>query len=146
MKYIFFFLIAWASTLPGYGQYTNSVSNWKTLSKLEYDKSTDEYGEIYVPKFGAEIKKLEGKTVTLDGYIVPFEGLFEPDKIIISSLPIASCFFCGGSGPETVAQVHLDRSIDYTAKTVRVTGRLELNDQDMTQLMYVLRNAKMEVL
>ena len=29
-----------------------SAENWKTLSGLEYEKTKDEYGEIFVPKFG----------------------------------------------------------------------------------------------
>ena len=57
---------------------------------------------------------MEGKNIVLEGFIVPFDGLFEPDKIILSSLPIASCFFCGGSGPETVAQIYLKESVKYT--------------------------------
>jgi hypothetical protein len=123
-----------------------SSENWTKLSKIAYDKTEDEYGEIYVPKFSTEVKQLAGKTIALEGFIVPFDGLFEPKKIIVSSLPIASCFFCGGSGPETVAEVYLKESVKYTAKAVRVTGTLVLNDKDYNQLMYVLKDAKMEVL
>jgi hypothetical protein len=123
-----------------------SSDNWAKLSKIAYDKTEDEYGEIYVPKFSTEVKQLSGKTIVLEGFIVPFDGLFDPEKIIVSSLPIASCFFCGGSGPETVAEVYLKESVKYTAKAVRVTGTLVLNDKDYNQLMYVLKDAKMEVL
>lgn len=123
-----------------------SSDNWAKLAKISYDKTEDEYGEIYVPKFGPEIKKLNGQVIVLEGFIVPFDGLFEPQKIIVSALPIASCFFCGGSGPETVAEVYLKEPVKYTAKAVRVTGRLELNDKDYNQLMYILKDAKMEVL
>lgn len=123
-----------------------SSENWAKLAKISYDKTEDEYGEIYVPKFSSEVKQLAGKTIALEGFIVPFDGLFEPKKIIVSSLPIASCFFCGGSGPETVAEIYLSEAVKYTAKAVRVTGTLVLNDKDYNQLMYVLKDAKMEVL
>lgn len=129
----------------GYSQESKSAQNWKILSELEYEKSTDEYGEIYIPKFGPSIQALEGKTIELAGYIIPFEGMFEPSKLIISSQPVASCFFCGGAGPESVAEVFLDELVRYTAKKVTVTGTLLLNDKNADQLMYILKNAKMTV-
>lgn len=122
-------------------QFANSSDNWDTMADVKYVKSQDEYGEIYVPEFGDEVKEMEGKEVTLKGYIVPFEGMFEPTHIILSSLPIASCFFCGGSGPETVAEAYLVESIDYTARPVSVKGKLHLNNTDYDQLMYVLKEA-----
>lgn len=121
-----------------------SVENWKTLSGLEYEKTKDEYGEIFVPKFGPTIKALEGKEITLSGYIIPFEGMFEPDHLIVSSVPVASCFFCGGAGPESVAEIYLDEPVKYTAKKVTFTGKLTLNDSDVDQLMYILKEAKLE--
>lgn len=121
----------------------DKFATWKTLEDVTYEKEMDEYGEIFVPKFGDKVKKLEGKEVTLTGYIIPFEGMFKPDHIIISSLPIASCFFCGTGGPETVAEVYLGEPVKYTAKLVQVKGKLQLNDSDTNQLMYILQDAEM---
>lgn len=132
--------VACSSLLRAQG---TSAENWKTLSKVEYEKSTDEYGEIYVPKFGPEIKKLENKVIELSGYIIPFEGMFAPEHLIISSVPVASCFFCGGAGPESVAEIYLEEPVKYTAKKVTITGKLQLNATDVDQLMYILKDAKM---
>lgn len=121
-----------------------SSENWKALSGLEYEKTKDEYGEIFVPKFGTEIKALEGKEIVLSGYIIPFEGMFEPDHLIVSAVPVASCFFCGGAGPESVAEIYLEEPVKYTAKKVTFKGKLTLNDSDVDQLMYILKEAKME--
>ncbi len=126
------------------GRAQTSSENWKTLSLIEYEKSSDEYGEIYVPNFGTEIKNLEGREIELSGYIIPFEGMFKPDHLIISSVPVASCFFCGGSGPESVAEVDLKESVKYTAKKVTIKGKLKLNSTDVDQLMYILEEATME--
>lgn len=128
-----------------WAQFPNSGDNWETMADVKYEKSQDEYGEIYVPKFGDEVQKMSGKTVSLKGFIIPFEGMFEPKHIILSSLPVASCFFCGGSGPETVAEAYLKEEVKYTAKPVTVTGRLELNDTDYDQLMYVLKDAEVKI-
>lgn len=116
---------------------------WKDLSEVSYKISEDEYGELYVPEFSEKIKSLEGKEVTADGYIIPFEGMFKPEHIIISSLPLAECFFCGSGGPETVMEVMLKKPVKYTSKRVKVKGRLTLNAKDPEKLMYILQNGEL---
>ncbi len=116
---------------------------WKDLSGVSYKISEDEYGELYVPEFSAQIQALEGKVVTADGYIIPFEGMFKPEHIILSSLPLAECFFCGSGGPETVMEVMLKEPIKYTSKRVRVKGKLTLNAKDPEKLMYILHDGEL---
>lgn len=116
---------------------------WKDLSEVSYTISEDEYGELYVPEFSAKIKSLEGKEVMADGYIIPFEGMFKPEHIILSSLPLAECFFCGSGGPETVMEVMLKKPVKYTAKRVKVKGKLTLNAKDPEKLMYILQDGEL---
>ena len=129
--------------LPVYGQDSTNDKVWKALASVSYKITEDEYGELYVPEFSAEAKELEGKTVTVPGYIIPFEGLFKPEHVIVSSLPLASCFFCGSGGPETVMEVFLNEPIDYTEALVAFRGKLKLNDTDYEQLMYILEDAEL---
>ncbi len=114
---------------------------WKSLAEVSYKISEDQYGELYVPVFSANISKLEGKVVAADGYIIPFEGMFKPEHIILSSLPLAECFFCGSGGPETVMEVMLSSPIKYTSNRVKVRGKLTLNSKDPEKLMYILKDA-----
>jgi hypothetical protein len=116
---------------------------WKSLSEVSYKISKDNFGELYVPVFSDNIKKLEGKVVEADGYIIPFEGMFKPNHIILSSLPLAECFFCGSGGPETVMEVMLTNPIKYTSKRVKVKGKLTLNANDPEKLMYILKDAQL---
>ncbi len=140
-----FFLGTFLIALFATAQFDNSSKNWEAMANVRYEKSQDEYGEIYVPRFGDSVKKLDGKIISLTGFIIPFEGMFEPKHIILSSLPIAACFFCGGSGPETVAEAYLTEEVKYTARPVTVTGKLQLNNTDYDQLMYILKDAKVVV-
>jgi hypothetical protein len=119
----------------------NSV--WKDLSEVTYKIGQDEWGELYLPVFGPKIKDMEGKVVEADGYIIPFEGMFKPEHIILSSLPLAECFFCGSGGPETVMEVMLTTPVKYTSKRVKVKGKLTLNDKDPEKLMYILTDAQL---
>lgn len=116
---------------------------WRNLSEVSYKISEDNFGELYVPVFSEKVKGLEGKMVEADGYIIPFEGMFKPEHIILSSLPLAECFFCGSGGPETVMEVMLTDPIKYTSKRVRVRGKLTLNSNDPEKLMYILTDAQL---
>lgn len=130
-----------AVTIIGTASAQESV--WKDLSEVTYKIGEDEWGELYLPVFGPKIKKIEGTVVEADGYIIPFEGMFKPEHIILSSLPLAECFFCGSGGPETVMEVMLKNPITYTSKRVRVRGTLTLNDKDPEKLMYILKDAQL---
>lgn len=140
-----YYMALWLVLVGFAVQSQDKFKTWKVLENVDYEKTTDEYGEVFVPKFGEEIRSLEGKRVTLPGYIIPFEGMFKPNQLIISSLPIASCFFCGVGGPETVAEVHMREPVKYTAKMVEITGKLQLNDTDTDQLMYILKDATLKM-
>ncbi|AGA76314.1 hypothetical protein [Echinicola vietnamensis] len=116
---------------------------WKTLTGVTYEIGEDEYGELYLPVFSEDIQALEGKEVSAEGYIIPFEGMFKPEHIILSSLPLAECFFCGSGGPETVMEVMMADPIEYTSKRVKVKGTLKLNAKDPEKLMYILTDAEL---
>lgn len=117
---------------------------WKTLAKVEIEKKFDETlnFEIDFPTFSEEVKKLNGKTIELEGWMIPLEELQGESYFVLSSLPFANCFFCGGAGPETVAEVFAKEKIKYTEKRIRVRGKLKINADDPLQLMYVLQEAE----
>lgn len=140
-KWCFLLGVIGMLTFTSHISYAQGV--WKSLSEVSYKISEDQYGELYVPVFSENIRKLEGKVVEADGYIIPFEGMFKPEHIILSSLPLAECFFCGSGGPETVMEVMLAKPIKYTSKRVKVRGKLTLNAKDPEKLMYILKDAEL---
>jgi hypothetical protein len=141
MLLLFVFGIQFASQSQS-ANFNNSI--WSTLSKVTYKIGRDDYGELYIPVFSEDIKKLAGKEVVIPGYIIPFDGMFKPDHIIISSLPLSECFFCGSGGPETVMDVFLKEPIKYTSNPIKVRGILTLNDKDPDNMMYILKDAKFD--
>jgi len=113
---------------------------WKTLSKITYKK---EYSEIMgfkvdVPVFSEEVKKLEGREVTVRGYIIPVEGYKSHTEFVFSAFPYNMCFFCGGAGPETVMEVYAKKPVEYSAQAITLRGKLALNDSDINRLIYSL--------
>lgn len=123
---------------------------WKDLAtlefKVEYDQALDEV--VYRPQFTDLHRSYEGKVIEVPGFIVPIENVqaamdIDGDMFILSGLPIASCFFCGGAGPETVMEIYPAEPIPFNDDKVRLKGRLELNDSDFLRLPYVLREVKL---
>src|SRR6478735_6025598 len=80
---------------------------WDTFAKTKFDpKYYESLGEyLFYPTFPADLKALEGKEITLEGYYVPFAPE-DGNYIILSKFPMSQCFFCGGSGPESVTEVN----------------------------------------
>ena len=111
---------------------------WRALADVTYDIQKDEYGDLFVPVFNKDIQYLEGKVVEAEGFIIPFEGMFKPTQLILSSLPISECFFCGSGGPETVMEISMTEKIKYTTKRVKIRGKLKLNAKNPDKLMYIL--------
>jgi hypothetical protein len=115
---------------------------WPKLYDIKFEKATDQLGTYDKPVFSAEAKSLHGKTVSLPGYIVPFENGLKSDHLMLSSLPLNACFFCGVGGPETAVEVFLKSEITYTEKPVEIRGVLKVNDNDPDKMIYILEEAE----
>ena len=117
---------------------------WKTLGKITYKKEYDEMlgFKVDVPIFSNEIQKLEGKEVTIKGFIIPVEGYKSHKDFIFSAYPYSMCFFCGGAGPETVMEVKAKSPVAFTADPISIKGTLHLNSTDINRLMYSLSNVE----
>lgn len=118
-------------------------NTWKTLSKVTYRKEYDELMGFKVdkPVFSDYIKNLEGKQITLKGYIIPVDGYKSHKEFIFSAFPYSMCFFCGAAGPETVMEVKAKEPIKYTTESIVLSGILRLNSDDINRLMFKIENA-----
>lgn len=117
---------------------------WPKLYAIDYKKEKDNLGEYERPVFSADVKSLQGKVISLPGYMVPFENAVKGNQFILSSMPLNACFFCGVGGPESVIEVRLKSPINYTDKPIQVRGVLRLNDKDPDKMIYLLENAEFE--
>ena len=135
-----FLILAFASVNVLFGQ-TNI--DWKTLEDVSFtEKYNDEFATyILIAKFGESVQKLKGKTVRISGYIIPLD--VEQNQYVLSANPFASCFFCGGAGPETVIDLYFTEKVKYrTDQYVTIEGVLDLNKDDVYKLNYILDKAK----
>ncbi|NVJ46203.1 MAG: hypothetical protein HWE07_03715 [Cytophagia bacterium] len=115
---------------------------WEKFEKVKFHPKYFAEAKAYfdVPTFNDELKALEKTEITLSGYYVPLEL----DSIfMLSALPYSSCFFCGGAGPETVAEIQMEKIPKlFPDQFVKVTGRLKLNDSDINHMNFILVDSK----
>jgi len=145
MKYIATILLAFVM-MSGTAQVESpSKSTWKKLGKITFKKVYDELMgfKVDMPVFSDSIKDMEGKEITIKGYIVPTEGYKSHKEFILSAFPYNMCFFCGGAGPETVMEVESLEGVEFSADPIVLKGILRLNDKDINHLMYKLEEATM---
>jgi len=115
---------------------------WPKLYDISFVKAQDALGEYDKPVFSDRVKSLDNKSLVLPGYMVPLENETTSSKIMLSSLPLNACFFCGVGGPETVVEVHLKSKTRYIESPIEVKGILRLNDEDPDSMIYVLEDAE----
>lgn len=124
---------------------SSTESLWKTLAKITYKKEYDDFlgFKIDKPVFSEEIKALNGKEVTVKGFVIPVEGYKSHKEFIFSAFPYSMCFFCGGAGPESVMEVLASEAVEYSAEAITLRGKLKLNSDDVNKLMYELTDARL---
>ncbi len=92
------------------------------------------------PKFGEKIKSYQGKKVSIKGYFLDISGSGE--VLLVSQNPMASCFFCGAAGAETIVEVNFKEKPSFkTDDIVTVTGILALNVNNVNHCNYILLDA-----
>lgn len=139
-----FFSLLILFVLPA-GLMAQQSITWDQLTDVKFSKKYDaNLGiELLSASFGESVKALDGKEIIIKGYIIPLDPL--GTQYVISRNPMASCFFCGGSGPETVAELRLHpKSIRRyaTDELLSFKGILKLNESNSASLNYVILNAE----
>jgi hypothetical protein len=112
----------------------------KTKFEPKYYENLKEY--LYYPNFTSELKAMVGKEITIEGYYVPFAPE-DGGYIVVSKFPMSQCFFCGGGGPESIAEINF---LKETPKfevddLITVKGKLKLNTDDMEHVNFILTDA-----
>lgn len=126
---------------------TPADDTWKIFARVKFtEKFYKELDEYYpMPLLDTRIRFYEGKPITLKGHYLAMD-LEDSRSIVLSKNPYAACFFCGGSGPESVAEVVFEgkRPRLKADQIITVTGILKLNDKDLNHLNFIIERAHIE--
>lgn len=127
-----------------FGQDTPRPITWMQLSMITFEEMYDENtGTFYdQPVFPPMIKALEGKLVSIKGYVIPMD--VELNYYVVSAYPFSSCFFCGGAGPESVIDLQMkDKTLEFeNDQRVTFCGKLRLNTGTFFELPFILKEAE----
>ena len=117
---------------------------WDLFAKTKFEsKYYEKLGEyLFYPNFPPDLKAMEGKEITVEGYYVPFAPE-DGDYIIISKFPMSQCFFCGGGGPESITEVKFAKETSKfnVDDLITVKGKLKLNTDNLDHLNFILEQA-----
>lgn len=145
MRFVFMTICCMCAMLKVHHADAQQTITWDQLTDVKFSKKFDaSVGiELLEAQFGPSVKALDGKEIIIRGYIIPLDPL--GTQYVISRNPMASCFFCGGSGPETVAELRLHpKSIRRyaTDEILSFKGTLKLFEKNESSLNYVILNAE----
>jgi len=118
--------------------------SWEKLSDVNFDLVWfEEYqSKFMVPRFGAIPNSYKNKKVKIKGYVIPVDAT--KNLYVISKVPMAMCFFCGGSGSETIVELEMKKGFSkrYDTDDIKTfQGVLTLNTKDVMHFIYILKDA-----
>src|SRR5262249_44055570 len=109
---------------------------WTLLAETTLDKK-------YRPTFAKYLQELNGKQVTLNGFLQPLDEELENSTYMLIEYPVG-CWYC--EAPEVTSIVFVElrkgKTKAYTREMVKVTGKLVLNATDPENFLYTISDAK----
>ena len=139
-------LLVFVFLIVGIAASAQTKDMWNEFAKTKFEpKYYEKLGEyLFYPNFTAELKALVGKEITIQGFYVPFAPEGE-EYVIISKFPMSQCFFCGGGGPESVAEVNFkkDPGKFQVDDLITVKGKLKLNAEDLDHVNFIIEEAEL---
>ncbi|MFT4031460.1 MAG: DUF3299 domain-containing protein [Siphonobacter sp.] len=147
VKILFLFLAVGASVAATTDSRPNAAEpskiTWENLKDVKFQKKWYPEEKMYIlyPSFGPGVQKLSNKEVIIKGYLVPVD--ITTNTFVLSAYPNSMCFFCTGTGPETIMALKMKNPRRFKVDEVQTfKGTLKLNSNDIYELNYILDNAE----
>jgi hypothetical protein len=108
---------------------------WEVLAETALDRRSR-------PTFVPYLRELEGKRVTLTGFVQPLGDDTDLSAFLLIEYPVG-CWYCETPEIVNIVLVELpeDRTLRPTREQVRVTGKLVLNATDPENFLYTVKDA-----
>lgn len=113
---------------------------WKLLGDIKFVKKNDKtYGEVMFPVVNTKLRLTNKRKVAMSGFIVPIDN----KNYALSKNVFASCFFCGKSGPETIAGIKFRGETPKlrTDQYVTIVGTFRSNETNVDDWIYHIEDA-----
>lgn len=113
---------------------------WSVLGNIGFKTKDDGfYADMLYPVLTQNLREMKGKTVELSGYIIPVDD----ETYVLSKNVMASCFFCGTAGAETISGLNFKKEVHRLATDTYVTvqGIFSCNETDPDDWIYTIEEA-----
>jgi hypothetical protein len=146
--YIFIFLLVGLTSCTETEIQTNETTHTAPIEITWEDLKFDSISEVWSEEFATvmvihhikdKIKRLDGKNIAIRGFLNSIDDINKDyvisDRIYETAWDI--------SNPETIIQVKIkpDSSLNLSHR-ILITGILQINEDDIFQLDYILKDAK----
>lgn len=91
--------------------------------------------------FPVALRPLDGKTVTVTGFMVPLEAKAEQTRFLLTENP-TDCEFCLEGGPASFIEVR-SAPLRFSPKPLTMVGRIKLLREDASGMYYRLTEAQL---
>ena len=112
---------------------------WKSLTqcKVHLNDTTHKYSITYT----SEVKAMEGKPLTVSGFMMPLEAT-EKFKHFLLSKRTPTCPFCPPGEPNEIVEVFTKKPVKYTEGIVVVTGTMTFTTNPDLGLFFQLKDSE----
>lgn len=109
---------------------------WWLLAETTLDRN-------FRPRFAKHLRELDGKRVSLLGFMQPIGDDLETGLFLLIEYPVG-CWFCEVPEPVGIVLVEMpeNKSTMLTRSAIKVEGTLSLNSADPEQFLFTVRSAK----
>lgn len=122
--------------LPAISDSGVNTMPWELLSQTVVDAK-------FRPSFARYLKDLDGKQVSISGFMQPLREDAELRTFLFIEYPVG-CWYC--EMPETAGIVYVElpegKAAPFRRELVRIVGRLQLNASDPEDFLYAIRDAR----
>ena len=108
---------------------------WPALDALKYVQDDG----IWKAEFEQEVIDMDGKEVTIEGFMMPLDQAAKQKKFLMSASP-TDCMFCMPGG--AVVEVKAVEGVEFSYEPIAISGTFKLDKDDKYGLFYRLLKAK----
>ena len=111
---------------------------WKTFGKckVHLDKKEYKYSIDYTP----EVKAMEGKQITVSGFMLPLEAKEEFTHYLLSKRT-PTCPFCPPGEPNEIVEVFSKKPVKWDEGIVVATGTMKFTNDPQLGLFFQMKDA-----
>jgi hypothetical protein len=154
MQSIIIISLLFSSLFTTFGFYNSSVSGYLPNIISVFENTQLYFKDLRKYRMGAkevpmDIKKYDGQSVQIVGFMVPFDSIEKLDRFILLQAPFMGCFHIPPPQPnESVLINSTQMPSDYTYEPIKIIGKLKIEEtyiENYLVSMYTIEATKIEI-